>query len=46
MKEKILEMILEKIKSLESKLGSNKFKVDKIDVIALKELYNEIIKLN
>ena len=44
MKEKILRMILAKIKSCEGKIKT-KLIVDKIDVVALKELYNEILKI-
>ncbi len=46
-KEKILQIILLKINACESKMKPrDRFKVDKIDVVALKELHNEIIKIN
>lgn len=44
MKEEILKKILKKIKECEDK-APTKFIVDRIDVIALKELYNDILKL-
>ena len=44
MKEEILKMILAKIKSCEEKQKTALI-VDRIDVIALKELYNDILKL-
>ena len=42
MKDEILKMILSKIKECEDK-APTKFIVDRIDVVALKELYNEIL---
>mgnify|MGYP005993336143 CR=1 FL=1 len=44
MKDEILEMILSKIKEGDDK-APTKLIVDRIDVVALKELYNEILKL-
>lgn len=44
MKNKILKLILDKIKFCQDK-QKIKLIVDRIDVVALKELYNEIIKL-
>jgi len=44
MKEEILKMILDKIDKCEAKQHV-KLKVDRIDVVALKELYNEVRKL-
>lgn len=46
MKQKILDKILLKIKSCEAKTRAKfgKLVVDRIDVIALKELYNDIKK--
>ena len=45
MKKIILQMILDKIESCEHKtlIKFGKLKVDRIDVVALKELYNEIL---
>lgn len=44
MKDKILKLILAKIKSCEEK-APVKLIVDRIDVVALKELYNKILTL-
>lgn len=44
MKEQILQLILDKIKECEDK-QKVKLIVDRIDVVALKELYNEILLL-
>ncbi len=44
MKEEILKKILNKIKSCEDK-QKIKLTVDRIDVVALKELYNDMLKL-
>lgn len=46
MRNKILLMIKAQIESIENKAGRVKFIVDTIDIIALKELYNEILKLD
>lgn len=43
MKEQILKMILDKIKFCEKK---DKLIVDRIDVVALKELHNDVMELN
>ena len=47
MKEEVLKKILDKINKCEEKsqIEGRKFIVDRIDVIALKELYNDILKL-
>lgn len=47
MKDEILKKILSKIDECEDKarLEGKKFIVDRIDVVALKELYNDILKL-
>lgn len=44
MKDQILKMILDKIKECESK-QTPKLIVDRIDVVALKELHDEILNL-
>ncbi len=47
MKEEVLKKILDKINECEEKarIEGKKFIVDRIDVVALKELYNDILKL-
>jgi len=45
MKEKILQMIKDKIATIENEPTRLKLIVDTIDITALKELHNEILKL-
>lgn len=44
MKDEILKLIIDKIAKIENDPDYNLI-VDRIDVVALKEVYNEIIKL-
>jgi hypothetical protein len=41
----VLKIITDEIDNCEKKLGTEKLIVDKIDVVALKEVYNKILKL-
>jgi len=45
MKEKVLKMILEKIEKIESNPERLQIIVDTIDIVALKELYNDILNI-
>lgn len=44
-KEKILQKIFDKIKECEEKPHARALTVDTIDVVALKELWNNVIKI-
>lgn len=41
----VLQIIIDKIADCERKLGADKFIVDRIDVVALKEVHNKILKI-